>query len=177
MDQIEREGIGWAAPGARPHWPPLSGLSSNLYPFREAIIREADREYAFALLKLDYWLLSTGVERRCGELFTVGLEGYRHNYEIVGRTGNSGLVEIFRDQFWAVAWPSIIDLSLKEAFPYIVQMVHHQERLLSVAMHGNRAIDFERLQTGFDGFLRAIRLHLARREVAKGGVNRTVRAA
>ena len=159
MNQIEREGIEWAAPGARPQWPPLSGLSSNLYPFREAIIGEADREYAFALLKFDYWLLKTGVDRRCGELFTVGLEGYRHNYEIVGQTGNIGLVEIFRDRFWAVAWPSIIELSLREAFPYIVQMVRHQERLLSVAMHGNRAIDFERLQTGFDGFLRAIRLH------------------
>jgi len=159
MDQIEREGIRWAAPGARPHWPPLSGLSSNLYPFREAIIREGDREYAFALLKLDYWLLRAGVERRCGELFTVGLEGYRHNYEIVARTDSSGLGDIFRDQFWTVAWPSIIDLSLKEATPYMLQMVRHQERLLSAAMHRNRAIDFERLQTGFDGFLRAVSLH------------------
>ena len=159
MDQIEREGIEWASPGARPQWPPLSGLGSNLYPFREAIVREADREYAGALLKLDYWLLRTGVERRCGELFTVGLEGYRHNYEIVGRTDSSGLGETFRDQFWAVAWPSIIDLSPKEAFLYVVQMVRLGERLLSVAIRGSRPIDFERIQAGFEGFLRSISLH------------------
>ena len=158
MEQIEREGIEWAAPGVRPEWPPLSGLNSNLYPFRQAIIREGDREYAFALMKFDYWLLSTGVDRRCGELFTVGLEGYQHNYEIVVQTGNSELGELLRDRIWNVAWPSVIDLSLRDAFPYVVLMVRHQERLLSVAMHGNRAIDFERLQTGFEGFLRAIRL-------------------
>ena len=89
-------------PGSQPQWPPLRELGSNLYPFREDVIRRGNREYVFELLRFDYWLLSRGVRRRCGELFTVGLSGYRWNYEIGGRLGNAELRETFRDRTWLV---------------------------------------------------------------------------
>ena len=60
----------------------MRDLRRNLYSFREDVIREGNREYVFELLGLDYWLLSTGARRRCGDLFTVGLECYRSNYQI-----------------------------------------------------------------------------------------------
>ncbi len=159
MDEIERRGIGWGAPGSQAQWPPLSGLGRNLYTFREEVIRRDGRDYSIALLKLDYWLLSTGVRRRCGELFTAALEGYRWNYRIATRLGNGGLREIFRDRVCEVAWGPLLGVSAREAHPYIIEMERHQERLLSDSMRAKLPGDFERLQTGFDGFLRTIGSH------------------
>ena len=82
MEELDGSGIPWGAPGAQPSWPPLSELSRNLYSFREDVIRSGDREYIFELLRFDYRLTSAGVHARCGELFSVGLNGYRWNYQI-----------------------------------------------------------------------------------------------
>ena len=100
MDEIEQEDLSWDPPGSQPQWPPLLELWRSLYAFRESIIRRGDREYVFELLFLDYWFLSTGVRCRCGELFTVALDGYRQNYEIACRIGAKDFIATLRDRLW-----------------------------------------------------------------------------
>ena len=158
MDEIEREGIGWGPPGSQPQWPPLRELASNLYSFREDVIRRGRREHIRELLSFDYWLLTRGVERRCGELFTAALGGYRLNYEIAARPGNEDLRETFRDRTWLVADQTLYAVSPEEAFPYATHLVRHQEQLLSDAMHADRRADYEELARGFDRFLSMTRL-------------------
>ena len=158
MDEIEREGIGWGIPGSQPQWPPLRELGRNLYSFREDVIRRGNREYVFELLSFDYWLLSRGVRRRCGELFTVGLSGYRWNYEIAGRLGNAELRETFRDRTWLVGDQTLLGVSAEEAFPYAKHLTKHQAQLLSDALHADQLGDYEELARGFDNFLRMTRL-------------------
>ena len=87
MEEIKGSDIRWGAPGAPPAWPPLSELSRYLYSFREDVIRRGDREYIFELLGFDYWLTNEGLRAQCGELFSVGLNGYRWNYQIAIRIG------------------------------------------------------------------------------------------
>ncbi|MCY3918482.1 MAG: hypothetical protein OXG38_01590 [Chloroflexi bacterium] len=158
MDELERGGIAWGPPGPEPQWPPVRELGRNLYAFREDVIRRGDREYAFEMLRFDYRLLSKGVRRRCGELFTAALSGYRWNYEIATRVGNTELREVLRDRTWLVADQTLFAVSPEEAFPYARHLVRHQEQLLSDAMHADRRGDYEELARGFDRFLEMIRL-------------------
>lgn len=157
MDEIEKAGLNWAPPGAQPEWPPLRELERNLYTFREEVIREGSREYLFELLGIDYWLASTGVKRRCGDLFTAGLDGYRRNYQIVNRIGNTEFHEMLRDRFLESADYLLLGIELEEAFPYAREIIHNQERMLSDAMHGGHHNDYDRLHKGFQVWLRKIR--------------------
>ena len=156
MDEIENQGIEWAAPGSQPRWPPLAELSRNLYPFREAVIREGGREYVFAFLRLDNWLLTEGILRRCGELFTVGLDGYRWSYQIAGIAGRGEWRELFRDRVWRNAGTSFYGLNAEDAFSFLRYMIRHEERLLSDAMDADRRVDYERLHAAFSRLLRRI---------------------
>ena len=156
MAEVERRSIGWEVPGARPEWPPLRELPHALYPFREAVIRRGDREYAFALLRLDYWLLSTGARRRCGGLFTVALEAYRHNYEIAAGSGNDDFRDLFRGREWLNARHLLYDMAPGECAPYLRHAAQHQERLLSRALRDGNPNDFQHLRAGFTGVLDTI---------------------
>ena len=163
MDEIERHGFGWESPGSWPGWPPLNELLRRLYPFREAVIGEAavgrgGREYAFGLLKLDFRLLSAGVERRCGELFTAGLDAGLHNYEIASRIGAGDLRDLFRGSEWLDVQIPFYDMDPGECAPYLKYAVRHQERLLSRALHAGNPGDFEALRSGFAGLLGRLRL-------------------
>ena len=158
MDELESMGIKWGPPGPQPQWPPLRELGRNLYSFREEVIREGNRDYAVELLRLDYWLASTGMRRQCGELFTAGLDGYRKNYQIANRIGGGELRELFRDRFSTVANGLTHSTAPREAFPYTIEMVKLQERLLSDAMHAGRPDDYVELNRGFRRWLRFIRL-------------------
>ena len=158
MDEIKRTGIQWGAPGAQPEWPPLRELGRNLYSFREDVIREGDREYIFELLRFDYRLAREGMRERCGELFTVGLDGYRWNYQITNRLGGDEFRETFRDRFSLNAGAFFLNTDPEGAFPYASEMIRHQERLLSDAMHSGQPTDYEQLDRGFRAVRRAIRL-------------------
>ena len=144
--------------GSQPEWPPLRELDRNLYSFREAVIREGDRDYIFELLRFDHWLSSEGMRERCGELFTVGLNGYRSNYQISNQIGGD-FRELLRDRFSLNADTFILGVEPAEAFPYAREMVTHQEQLLSDAMLSDRPDDYAQLHKGFHAKLRAIRLH------------------
>ena len=156
MDEIERSGVRWSAPGQRPEWPPVRELVRNLYSFREEIVGGGNRDYVLGLVGLDHWFARTGVCRRCGELFTFGLDGYRWNYRIASRDGAGELREMLRDRFSLSAGHLTFDLDPAEAFPYAMEMVQLQERLLSDAMDAGRPEDFVRLHEEFDSALRFI---------------------
>ena len=92
MDEIKATGIQWDAPGSQPGWPPLRELSRNLYSFREDVVREGDREYILELLRFDYRLTTEGMRGAfVVNCFTVGLNGYRLNYQIANRIGGGGV--------------------------------------------------------------------------------------
>ena len=158
MEELKGTGIQWEAPGAQPKWPPLSELSRNLYTFREDVIRSGDREYILELLRFDYRLTSAGVRARCGELFSVGLNGYRWNYQIAIRIGAGEFQELLRDGFSHNAHFIMMRAESVEAFPYASELNRHQERLLSDALHGDQPSDFDELHDGFLDCLHAIGL-------------------
>lgn len=159
MAEIEREGVPWEHPGSRPQWPPLHRLGDDLYSFREEVIGRGDRDYVFALLVLDHWFLTNGMQRRCGELFTAALDGYGWNYDIASRVGSSELRDLLRDRVWGVADGVIYGETPRDVSPYAREMVRHQERLLAGAVLADRPRDYERLHQGFAQLLRTIRLH------------------
>ena len=158
MEELKGSGIQWDAPGTEPRWPPLNELSRSLYTFREDVIRSGDRDYILGLLRFDYRLTSAGMLARCGELFSVGLNGYRWNYQIATRFGAGDFQEVLRDSFSQNANMVMMRAEPVEAFPYAIELVRNQERLLSDAIHGDRAGDFGELHSGFLDCLHGIRL-------------------
>ena len=159
MDEIKALGIQWSAPGSQPEWPPLRELSRNLYSFREDVIRERDREYILELMRIDYMLTIDGLHDRCGELFTVGLNGYRWNYQIANRVGGGEFQEMIRDEFSLNADSFILGAELPDVLPYAMEMLRHQERVLSDAMVSDQPNDFDKLHRGFEARLTFIRSH------------------
>ena len=159
MDEIRKTDIQWSAPGSQPEWPPLRELNRNLYAFREDTIREGDREYILELLRFDYRLISEGMRQRCGELFTVGLNGYRWNYQIAGRIGGGEFRDMLRDRFSQNADGLFLGAEPTEISSYAREMVRQQERLLSDAMRSDRPSDYDQLHRGFRAWLNALRLH------------------
>ena len=157
MNVIEDDGIVWRPPGGWPQWPPLRELGRNLDSFREAVIREGIWEYVHDLLRFDCWQINTGWKRRCGDLFTAGLEGHRRNYQISSSISDGKFLETLRDWGWDNAQHMFTGGEPEEVLPYALELVRHQERLLSDAMHSDKPDDFERLHKGFGVFLRFIR--------------------
>ena len=156
MDEIERRGLMWGPPGSQPQWPPLRELGGNLYSFREDVIRRRDRDLLFALLKFDYWIVSEGIRRDCGDMFTEGLVGYRWNYRIATSLGDTEFQEICRDRLLGNAFGIMAGKNPREAFPYIRQMIKHQEQMMSDALNGDQVADFRQLHNRFKNFFRRV---------------------
>ena len=153
LNELEKSSYKWGEPGSSPHWPPLWELNSNLYSFRKEVIRRANIDDANAILSFDYWLLSKSIDRNCGELFAESLTGYRHSYEIAQRTGDGELLEAFRNRFWQNAPYIFRERISDEAYTYMNQMVHLQERLLHDALLAGHQTEFTQLHQGFEDFL------------------------
>ena len=154
MNEIENSGVSWGEPGSQPHWPPLRELGRNLHSLREEVIRRGERDQVTELLGFDYWALRSGMSRGCGELFTVGLAGYRSNYEVAIRLADKELLERFGEQLWQDLHLLAYNVTAIEAYPFFSQMVSHQEQLLHLAMRSDRPSEYERLHKGFENFLR-----------------------
>ena len=157
MNELEKSSYKWDEPGSPPRWPPLWELNSNLYSFREEVIRRANIDDANAILRFDYWLLSKSIDRNCGELFTESLTGYRQDYEIAQRTGDSELLELFRNRLWQTAPYIFKDRISEQAYKYMNQMVHYQERLLHDALLAGHQTEFAQLHQEFEAFLLKVR--------------------
>ena len=163
MDEIERNGDGWSLPGKQAEWPPMREFFRNMYSFREDVISGGKREYVFELLGLDYWLLSTGARRGCGELFTAGLESYRNNCQIANRLADAETKGILLERVWLNSPWTIARGEPREAFPYAVELLRHQEQMLSDALNLDQPEDYEAIHKGFKTFLRLSRWDLGRR--------------
>ena len=159
MSEIDGAGIPWGLPGAPPDWPPLRELDRNLYSLRRQIIQQGDEDYMAALRQFDYFLLSSGMRRQCGELFTVALQGYRYNHEIARSISGGASRDVFRDRLWTVVDGLVLEMPADQLQPYLDQMVRHQERLLHEAIQAERPSDYEQLHRGFRRVLRAVWLH------------------
>ena len=164
MDEIENAGVDWGMPGSDAQWPPLTELGRNLYSYREEVIRAGNREYLHELLNLDYWFVSTGLKRFCGELFTFGLDGYKYNYEISARIGSRDFHGMLRDEFLM----NLNGLSLmhqpETLLPFMREVIRHQGNVLSHALHTNLVGDYRLLQREFSSILSNIfrRWHMDR---------------
>jgi hypothetical protein len=162
MTEIEAEGVGWGAPGASPSWPPLYELHRRLYVFREGVIGRGGREHAAQLRSLDSWFLSRAVRHRCGELLTVGLDGFLWNYEIAVRSNRSEMTEFFVDTTWTSIRGGLLDLAYvipeqerpNRLFPFVLRLPHQLERMMSAAMNANRPDDFSKFAEGMQALLR-----------------------
>ena len=95
--------------------------------------------------------------RRCGELFSAGLESYRSNYRIAKRLADDETQEILRDRVWLNSPSAITGGEIEQVFPFAVELVRHQERMLSDALHLDQLGDYEALHKGFETFLRLSR--------------------
>lgn len=159
MDELDRQGFKWSAPGSQPKWPPLRHLGDDLVSLRREVISQGDQDYVIAILFLDYSLLTAGVDRRCGEMFTVALDGYRQNYEIARGIGNSEFQDLLRDHLWEVAGGIIFRTPAREIQPYVDEMVRHQEHLLADAMEAGSPSDYEGLHSAFRRVRQAVKGH------------------
>lgn len=159
MDEIRLAGIGSRATWSLPNWPLLGELGNTLYSVREVVIREEAREYLQELSGFDYRLIRTAVTRRCGELFTVGLDGYRKSYQISSSNSRGKLRETIRDRIWTVADAVFVDQNPLEVFPFVNEVVRHQARLLSDAMSAGNADDYQQLHESCIGWLRLRRFY------------------
>ena len=157
MGQLVNRRYIWDQPGSQPVWPPLRELGRNLYSFKDEVIREGGRQYLFDLLDLDRWLTITGLEQKCGELFTIGLNGYRQNFTISNCVGVAEFQEIIRERIWSIPTGLTSSTGPEEQFPFLWEMVRFQEQLLSDAMHVDRPTDFASLDRGFSEFLSYVR--------------------
>ena len=150
MDEMENAGVPWGAPGTQPEWPPLRELDQNLYSFREELIREGTREYVLELLKFDYWLISNGLQQSCGDLFTTGLNSYHWNYQISIRLGRGEFHEMLRDRLSLNLDGLIFGHEPEKLLPFMREVIDHQGRMLSDAMHANLPEDYKQLHVRFN---------------------------
>ena len=164
IEEIEQSAIPWGEPGSRAAWPPLRELERNLDVFRNEVIRDGTSEYVSALLNLDEWAVSNGMRRSCGELFTAGLNGYQWNYEIATRIGAVGFYDSFHDRYYLNLNYLDFGRQPETAFPFLLEAVKFQERMLSHSMHANLPNNYEQLHDGFGPALSDA--------FAVGGVNR-----
>ena len=153
MDEIENAGVHWGGPGSDAQWPPLMELGRNLYSYREEVIRGGNREYLDELLDLDYWFVSTGLRRPCGELFTFGLNGYRWNYEISSRVGSQDFHGLIRDRFLLNLDGLTFGHEPEALLPFMLEIIRHHGNVLSHALHANLVEDYRWLQREFSSIL------------------------
>ena len=161
MEEIERARLEWSPPGSAAAWPPLAELSRRLLAFRDEVIHRGAWEYVHALDRLDSWLLAEGLRRRCGELFTVGLEGYRQNYAIAIQSRSGELREHYRDRVWLVLRDALTAArpDPEDSYPYLREAVRHQAGLLARALHEQLPQDFRSLRDRFAELLRYVGQH------------------
>ena len=152
MGELEGVGYSWGDPGSRPEWPPLRELGVTIDSFREEVIRRGDREQVNDLLSFDSSNVVIGMRRSCGELFTVGLTGYRRNFQIAYSANESETLARLRTWLWELP-STTLTVPPSKAFPYIREMVSQQERILDDAMQVGSWTDFEQLHRNFEAFL------------------------
>lgn len=149
MDELRGHGWQWDEPGSEARWPPVAELHQNLHRLREAAIRRGDQHHAVGLVELGQRLTWLGMERGCGELFSLALQGWESNYDVAARVGNSEFRRLFRR--WASeSLNGIVLQGLGDWDPaFLADGVRHHARLLFLAMEYGHADDFDALSRDF----------------------------
>ena len=131
MYELGRAGVGWSPPGptTRWPWPPLAELSDKLPALREEVIRRGEDEYVRTLFRFDRWLVSEGLERGCGELFTAGLDGYSQSYAVAARSPSGAYGSHVVEAVWLAVRDALraADADPEVGLPYIKEAVRWQE--------------------------------------------------
>ena len=153
MDELENAGVQCGAPGSEAQWPPLVELRQTLLSYREEVIRGGNREHLQALASLDYWFVSTGLRRPCGDLFTFGLSGYRWNYAISVRIENNDFHGMLRDRFLLNLGPMASVHGPEMLVPFMQDVIRHQGHVLADALHSDKVDDFQWLHREFNSIL------------------------
>ena len=153
MDELENAGVQWGTPGSEAQWPPLVELRRTLFAYREEVIRAGNREHLEALAGLDYWFVSTGLRRPCGELFTFGLSGFRRNYAISARVENNDFHGMLRDGFLIHLDGLTFGRDPETVVPFMRDVIRHQGNVLSDALHADKVDDFQWLHREFNSIL------------------------
>ena len=162
MDEIHDRAGGWGPPGSQPVWPPLPELERSLGMFRRDVIERGGHEHALGLSRLDRWMLRSGATRGSESLFAVGLGGHQSNYELAGVAEHPEFARLFRDEVWQEIASTLYCTSTEDAVPRMRQIIRHQERMLSIAMHNHGYSEFEALLTVFAEVFRDARERWAR---------------
>ena len=155
LSEAESAEGGKGEPRLTAGWLSLFGLRENFYPLREHVISQGQREGVSLLDTFDYRLRTEGITRRREELFTVALDGYEDTYAIASRVGNDAGRAWFRQVFWSTFrfTVGLNTMDPDESFPYMKRAALYQERLLSLALHGDLHDDFKALSQEFAGVL------------------------
>ena len=156
MDKLREHGWQWEEPGSEAKWPPLAELHRNLYRLRRAVIVRGDQEHAYELAAFDMRLARAGVERGCGELFTVALSGCRANYTFASEARNQEFRQLFRDAVWSHVRYVFLAESADE-LPYLREAARHQAVLLFRAVQGGHVDDFREFRRQFHEMLSSVR--------------------
>ena len=157
MDEVQRHADwkSWEPPGSRAAWPPLRELRQHSRSFRDHLIRHGSQDDLAELTTLDLRLARMGVERRCGELFTESLLGYRTSYRIASRLGSGDTRRHLCERAWLVLRDTFVGEGVEE-LPYLREVARHQAELLYYAMEGGYRDDFSDIRDGCAGMLRNI---------------------
>ena len=113
------------------------------------VIEQGGPEHARVLSGLDRWMLSNGATRGSESLFGVGLRGFRSSYGLAGVSDHREFAQLFRDEGWQAIARTLDSTSTEAAVPRMRQIIRHQERMLSSAMHDHGYSEFEAVLTVF----------------------------
>ena len=159
LDEFEKAGFEWDPFNPNPDWPPFRELGGNLYQFRRDVIQDGSEDFVRELQSLDAWLSVAGIERRRREMLSVGLRGYRYNYEIALQHRGMQLQENFRDSFKDNLMVFALKLKGTDARWVGHDVVDQIQGMLAVAMNSDRPGDFEKLHMDFGAFFRYLEFH------------------
>ena len=163
MNELEGAGVDWSPPGpsTRWPWPPLAELSDKLPALREEVIRRGEEEYVRTLFRFDRWLVSEGLKRGCGELFTAGLDGYSQSYAIAARSPSGAYRSHAVESVWLAVRDAlrVAGVDPEDGLPYLEEAVRWQERLLARALDERQADDFRAIRTAFVELIEWLGLH------------------
>lgn len=194
-DEFQREGIGFGPPGARPWWQPLSGIHDKILWLKEDVLRRtAWSPYTYELTRFDYWLANRGLRWRCGELYGVGVSGWRTSYEIAARLDDPELRRLIIERTWRLLADAVVYLIHREDdegenrrpieeqldpsnsadLEYLYFLVTELERQLGLSLMLDRPHDFAEFHRGFGDFVRQLSLSTREFEELEGAARSAV---
>ena len=178
VDQVAKTEMAFGPPGAEPWWQPLSGIRDKLVWLKDDVFRATGwSPYAYELGSYDYWQISRGLQWRCGELYGMGLAGWRTSYHAAVRSDDPELTRMMIERTWRLISSAIqavgfqeddvvgsaarpLDPTSEDDLRYLYFLVSELDRQLAQAMLVDRVHDYVEFNRGFDDLLRQLSLSI-----------------